>query len=222
MRLLLNYWVIFMHLDANIVCTSRANMKMLFWNPLIPGVMLANHKPWINLHMFCFANIETRGHFITIKAPWMSHIYISLLQWNTIHLPLYLRNSPVQWTLLVLPSLCVCPVLSCPVNSHYSSCVMVCQPQCAPARGQRDCNQYCVEGCQCDQGYVLNGKSCILSQNCGCYTDGKYYEVRQHVTKLDKANIHHEAVWLCRTNQFVLLVRHEGWGWKWGCITNIS
>ncbi|XP_016141424.1 alpha-tectorin [Sinocyclocheilus grahami] len=70
-------------------------------------------------------------------------------------------------------------VLSCPVNSHYSSCLMVCQPQCAPARGQRDCNQYCVEGCQCDQGYVLNGKSCILSQNCGCYTDGKYYEPKQ-------------------------------------------
>uniref|UniRef100_A0A672P1U9 Tectorin alpha n=1 Tax=Sinocyclocheilus grahami TaxID=75366 RepID=A0A672P1U9_SINGR len=70
-------------------------------------------------------------------------------------------------------------VLSCPVNSHYSSCMMVCQPQCAPARGQRDCNQYCVEGCQCDLGFVVNGKSCILSQNCGCYTDGKYYEPKQ-------------------------------------------
>ena len=53
----------------------------------------------------------------------------------------------------------------------------VCPPQCAPARGQRDCNQDCVEGCLCDQGYVLNGKSCLLPQNCGCYTDGKYYEV---------------------------------------------
>ncbi|KAF7688705.1 hypothetical protein HF521_013512 [Silurus meridionalis] len=70
-------------------------------------------------------------------------------------------------------------VLSCPSNSHYSSCMMVCQPQCAPARGQRDCNQNCVEGCQCDQGYVLNGKSCILNQNCGCYTDSKYYEPKQ-------------------------------------------
>lgn len=74
---------------------------------------------------------------------------------------------------------CVFVVPSCPVNSHYSSCMTVCQPQCAPARGQRDCNQHCVEGCQCDQGYVLNGKSCILNQNCGCYTDSKYYEVRE-------------------------------------------
>ncbi|KAM3868709.1 alpha-tectorin [Diretmus argenteus] len=70
-------------------------------------------------------------------------------------------------------------VHSCPPNSHYSSCMSVCPPQCAPARGQRDCNQDCVEGCQCDQGYVLNGKSCILPQNCGCYTDGKYYEPKQ-------------------------------------------
>ncbi|KAM6907349.1 alpha-tectorin [Xenentodon cancila] len=70
-------------------------------------------------------------------------------------------------------------VQSCPPNSHYTSCMPVCPPQCAPARGQRDCSQDCVEGCQCDQGYVLNGKSCILPQNCGCYTDGKYYEPKQ-------------------------------------------
>ncbi|CAL8305053.1 alpha-tectorin [Gadus morhua] len=70
-------------------------------------------------------------------------------------------------------------VLRCPANSHYSSCMSVCPPQCAPARGQRDCNQDCVEGCLCDQGYVLNGKSCLLPQNCGCYTDGKYFEPKQ-------------------------------------------
>ncbi|XP_061607135.1 alpha-tectorin isoform X3 [Phyllopteryx taeniolatus] len=67
-------------------------------------------------------------------------------------------------------------VQRCPPNSRYSRCVPVCPPQCASARGQRDCTQDCVEGCQCDQGYVLNGKSCILPQDCGCYTDGKYYE----------------------------------------------
>ncbi|KAK7926066.1 hypothetical protein WMY93_008376 [Mugilogobius chulae] len=70
-------------------------------------------------------------------------------------------------------------VLNCPANSHYSVCVPACPPQCAPARGQRDCTHDCVEGCQCDQGYVLNGKSCILAQNCGCYTDGKYFEPKQ-------------------------------------------
>ncbi|TNM84474.1 hypothetical protein fugu_008652, partial [Takifugu bimaculatus] len=70
-------------------------------------------------------------------------------------------------------------VHNCPPNSHYSSCTSACPPQCAPARGQRDCSHDCVEGCQCDQGYVLNGKSCILPQNCGCYTDGKYYEPKQ-------------------------------------------
>eukprot|EP00063_Salmo_salar_P017752 XP_013992587.1 PREDICTED: alpha-tectorin-like [Salmo salar] len=69
--------------------------------------------------------------------------------------------------------------LTCPANSHYSSCMSVCQPQCAPARGQRECTQDCVEGCQCDQGYVLNGKDCIQPQNCGCYNDGKYYEPKQ-------------------------------------------
>lgn len=53
----------------------------------------------------------------------------------------------------------------------------VCQPRCAAIRLKSDCNHYCVEGCQCDPGYVLNGRSCILPHNCGCYSDGKYYEV---------------------------------------------
>ncbi|XP_072769863.1 alpha-tectorin isoform X1 [Nerophis lumbriciformis] len=74
-------------------------------------------------------------------------------------------------------------VHTCPANSHYSACMPPCPPQCAPARGQRDCGggglPDCVEGCHCDQGYVVNGKSCILPQDCGCYTDGKYYEPKQ-------------------------------------------
>ncbi|XP_048368680.1 alpha-tectorin isoform X2 [Sphaerodactylus townsendi] len=69
--------------------------------------------------------------------------------------------------------------VSCPPNSHYESCVSVCQPRCAAIRLKSDCNHYCVEGCQCDPGYVLNGKNCILPHNCGCYSDGKYYEPKQ-------------------------------------------
>lgn len=49
--------VIFIHLDANIACTSRADKKTLLYNVLMLGVMLANHKPWLNLQMFCLANI---------------------------------------------------------------------------------------------------------------------------------------------------------------------
>uniref|UniRef100_G1PN46 Alpha-tectorin n=1 Tax=Myotis lucifugus TaxID=59463 RepID=G1PN46_MYOLU len=63
--------------------------------------------------------------------------------------------------------------LSTHPESHYESCVSVCQPRCR-IRLKSDCH-YCVEGCQCD-GYVLNGKSCILPHSCGCYADGKYYE----------------------------------------------
>ena len=67
--------------------------------------------------------------------------------------------------------------VACPPNSHYDSCVSVCQPRCAAIRLKSDCNHYCVEGCQCDPGYVLDGRSCILPHDCGCYSDGKYYEV---------------------------------------------
>lgn len=82
-------------------------------------------------------------------------------------------QSSWLWILTVSPV----PAVTCPPNSHYESCVSVCQPRCAAIRLKSDCNHYCVEGCQCDAGYVLNGKSCILPHSCGCYSDGKYYEV---------------------------------------------
>ncbi|XP_077448968.1 alpha-tectorin isoform X1 [Stigmatopora argus] len=85
-----------------------------------------------------------------------------------------LRGVPVDNWRAVAPC-----VKRCPPNSHYSSCVPVCPPQCAPTRAQKDCGLDCMEGCHCDQGYVLDGKNCILPQDCGCYTDGKYYEPNQ-------------------------------------------
>uniref|UniRef100_A0A4W3GVP4 Tectorin alpha n=1 Tax=Callorhinchus milii TaxID=7868 RepID=A0A4W3GVP4_CALMI len=67
-------------------------------------------------------------------------------------------------------------LISCPVDSHYVSCMSVCQPRCTTLKPQRDCNHYCVEGCQCNNGFVLNGGSCILPQDCGCVVDNKYYQ----------------------------------------------
>ncbi|XP_058252073.1 zonadhesin, like isoform X1 [Hemibagrus wyckioides] len=72
-----------------------------------------------------------------------------------------------------------CP-LPCPPNSHYSDCTPPCPPTCAdlfpifcplPPNG-------CVEGCQCNAGFVLSDGKCVPLSNCGCVdSKGEYHDV---------------------------------------------
>uniref|UniRef100_A0A673C939 VWFD domain-containing protein n=1 Tax=Sphaeramia orbicularis TaxID=375764 RepID=A0A673C939_9TELE len=36
------------------------------------------------------------------------------------------------------------------------------------------CNTPCQEGCQCDDGFVLNGNQCVPPTGCGCHHQGRY------------------------------------------------
>ncbi|XP_008852263.2 IgGFc-binding protein [Nannospalax galili] len=71
--------------------------------------------------------------------------------------------------------------IPCPVNSHYELCGPPCPATCpSPAlRTTPDaCEGPCVEGCQCDQGFVLSGKECVpLDGGCGCWANGTYHEL---------------------------------------------
>ncbi|XP_019621165.1 PREDICTED: IgGFc-binding protein-like [Branchiostoma belcheri] len=69
-----------------------------------------------------------------------------------------------------------CP-LSCPSNSHYTSCASACPATCTDVSAPQYCNRTCVEACECDDGYVLSGGDCVTRQQCGCTRDGRYYAV---------------------------------------------
>ncbi|KAM8900426.1 zonadhesin, like isoform 2-T2 [Spinachia spinachia] len=72
-----------------------------------------------------------------------------------------------------------CPV-PCPANSHYSDCTAPCPPTCSdlfPIFCHLPSTS-CVEGCQCDGGYVLSDSKCVPLDKCGCLgSDGEYHEV---------------------------------------------
>nr|XP_033779282.1 zonadhesin-like [Geotrypetes seraphini] len=67
-----------------------------------------------------------------------------------------------------------CPIL-CPPNSHYEPCGSACSATCLHPLGQ-SCNQPCVEGCQCNAGFVQSGQRCVKKEQCGCTFNGQYYQ----------------------------------------------
>ncbi|KAJ0055940.1 hypothetical protein NL108_016698 [Boleophthalmus pectinirostris] len=68
----------------------------------------------------------------------------------------------------------------CPVNSHYSDCTAPCPPTCSDLFPLL-CHlppSACVEGCQCDAGYVLSDNKCVRLDQCGCMdSNGEYHDV---------------------------------------------
>ncbi|XP_035672719.1 IgGFc-binding protein-like [Branchiostoma floridae] len=66
---------------------------------------------------------------------------------------------------------------NCPVNMHYQLCGTACPATCTDTGAPDACAQPCMEGCFCDEGYVLSGDTCVSIFDCGCIHDGFYYDV---------------------------------------------
>lgn len=66
------------------------------------------------------------------------------------------------------------PEKNCPLNSHYEPCGSSCPSACPSLSFPFTCGTVCQEGCQCDDGFVLNGNQCVPPTACGCYHRGRY------------------------------------------------
>ncbi|XP_053199886.1 zonadhesin, like [Scomber japonicus] len=70
-----------------------------------------------------------------------------------------------------------CP-LACPPNSSYSLCVTSCPETCLGVVGPSGCEDVCVEGCECNPGFILSNDKCVSLKDCGCVdTSGDYHPV---------------------------------------------
>lgn len=50
----------------------------------------------------------------------------------------------------------------------YKHEIRKCPKTCMNPENTNICNEEPMEGCVCDQGYVLNGEDCIPEEDCGC------------------------------------------------------
>ncbi|MEQ2270358.1 hypothetical protein XENORESO_020597, partial [Xenotaenia resolanae] len=64
--------------------------------------------------------------------------------------------------------------LTCPSNSHYELCGSSCPSSCPSLSFPFTCDTRCQDGCQCNDGFVLNGNQCVPPTSCGCYHEGRY------------------------------------------------
>uniref|UniRef100_A0A3B3ZZU9 TIL domain-containing protein n=1 Tax=Periophthalmus magnuspinnatus TaxID=409849 RepID=A0A3B3ZZU9_9GOBI len=70
------------------------------------------------------------------------------------------------------------PALACPPNSSYSLCVSSCPETCTGVVGPPGCEDVCVEGCECNPGFILSNDQCVALKDCGCVDpSGSYHPV---------------------------------------------
>uniref|UniRef100_A0A663DPL7 VWFD domain-containing protein n=1 Tax=Aquila chrysaetos chrysaetos TaxID=223781 RepID=A0A663DPL7_AQUCH len=79
-------------------------------------------------------------------------------------------------TLLPWRNATFCPV-ACPPNSRYNPCTSACPATCTDPLAPKNCSRPCLEGCECNNGFVISGGQCVSMSNCGCLQNGKYYQV---------------------------------------------
>uniref|UniRef100_A0A8D3B7F2 Alpha-tectorin-like n=1 Tax=Scophthalmus maximus TaxID=52904 RepID=A0A8D3B7F2_SCOMX len=68
---------------------------------------------------------------------------------------------------------------TCPLHSHYELCDTTCPSTCPSLSFPFTCDIVCQEGCQCDDGFVLNGNQCVRPTSCGCHHNGRYRQAAE-------------------------------------------
>uniref|UniRef100_A0A8C7XZ68 VWFD domain-containing protein n=1 Tax=Oryzias sinensis TaxID=183150 RepID=A0A8C7XZ68_9TELE len=63
--------------------------------------------------------------------------------------------------------------------SHYELCGTSCPSTCPSLSFPFSCDSPCQDGCQCNDGFVLNGNQCVPPTSCGCYHEGRYWQSGQ-------------------------------------------
>ncbi|MEE6501524.1 hypothetical protein FKM82_004226 [Ascaphus truei] len=69
----------------------------------------------------------------------------------------------------------------CLANSHYNACMTACPATCLDPHAAENCSKPCVEGCECDAGYVISGGTCVSASDCGCWYNNTYYNKGEYV-----------------------------------------
>nr|XP_048720352.1 IgGFc-binding protein-like [Caretta caretta] len=110
----------------------------------------------------------------------------------------------------------LCPI-SCPGGSQYKSCGSRCPSTCVTPSAFSPCSSLPVEGCFCNEGYVLSGDTCVPESSCGCVDGNNHYhqlnKERVHTpvkNRLRGVSIGNVGIYMVVEADFGLLVKYDG------------
>ncbi|PIK53132.1 putative IgGFc-binding protein [Apostichopus japonicus] len=63
----------------------------------------------------------------------------------------------------------------CDEGTVYNDCGSACPPTCQHPDGTPDCPSNCIEVCECPEGQILDGATCVFPYNCGCTLSNGVY-----------------------------------------------
>ncbi|KAE8594554.1 hypothetical protein XENTR_v10019689 [Xenopus tropicalis] len=81
-----------------------------------------------------------------------------------------------------------CP-FSCPSNSKYNSCGSACPATCQDPDASLLCTAPCIEGCECNPGFVLIQGKCLPIESCGCFFEGRSFSANETFWKDTKCQV---------------------------------
>ncbi|XP_066578814.1 zonadhesin, like [Amia ocellicauda] len=162
------------HPDNGTVPPCDKDMEAEVSKPENCGRLTDSHGPFRD----CIAVVDPRPYFLNCVYDMCR--YEGLQQSLCDQLQAYTdacqaAGAPVhQWR---APDFCP---LTCPPNSHYSLCASVCPESCVAPSLPGGCQPGCVEGCQCDRGFVQSDEQCVALRDCGCLDpQGSYHPVNE-------------------------------------------
>lgn len=128
--------------------------------------------PPVTIHLWFPEYVESRQPPI-LSSITGSFLFHSTWTRKTAHLQCGLGQRPSLsgWFLLSFVG------IPCGDHSHYNVCATSCPATCSNALAPWNCTKPCVEGCECDKGFVLSGAQCVPQEDCGCVDGDQYYEV---------------------------------------------
>ncbi|XP_070575061.1 mucin-5AC-like [Ptychodera flava] len=101
---------------------------------------------------------------------------------------------------------CEPTAVQCGDNMEFAECKDICPETCANMHlrttGRCTSNAFeCVSGCQCKQGYVLDGDKCVSPVECPCHHGGKSYSTGQTISVDCNTCLCNGQHWVCEDNQ---------------------
>ncbi|XP_073714477.1 MAM and LDL-receptor class A domain-containing protein 1-like [Misgurnus anguillicaudatus] len=70
-----------------------------------------------------------------------------------------------------------CPLV-CGPQSHYNACASGCHDICSSLDTAGGCG-ICEERCECDDGFLVSGGTCVPAEDCGCWVNEQHYAIRE-------------------------------------------